>query len=103
VTYERTVEKLNKAGEVVARITEVRYQPPDWRADAWHLERSRPQTWGQRRCLDAETSVRRAAAKVAAEATAAGIPMTADDRDPHRPLSPAQPCGQAMRRPCPAP
>jgi hypothetical protein len=73
VTYERTVEKLNKAGEVVARITEVRYQPPDWRADAWHLERRYPKQWGRRAHGDMRLTIQRLAEKVAAEATAAEV------------------------------
>ena len=79
VTYERTVEKLNKAGEVVARITKVQYAAPDWRADAWHLERAYPNQWGRRERVNLERTVQRAAEKVAAEATAEGVPMTADE------------------------
>ena len=67
VISRRTVEKLNKAGEVVERVTEERTAPPDWQADSWHLERSQPDVWGRRERLDVRLSIEKAAAKVAEE------------------------------------
>ena len=52
VVHQRTVEKLNAAGEVISRTTEVQHAPPDWRADAFVLERSRPDSWGRRDRVD---------------------------------------------------
>jgi hypothetical protein len=60
-------------------VKEVRYAAPDWRADAWHLERRYPEAWGRKEKHMLEWTIRRAAEKVAAEATAAGTPMTADE------------------------
>jgi hypothetical protein len=78
VVERTTTTRTLKDGTTVTETRE-RYSKPDWRADAWHLERSRPDTWGQQLCVNVERSVRRAAEKVAAEATAEGIPMTADE------------------------
>lgn len=67
VISHRTVEKLNKAGEVIERITEVKSAAPEWQADAWHLERSQPDVWGRRERLDIRLSIDRAAERVAAD------------------------------------
>lgn len=66
VVYRKTTESVNAQGEVTRRITEERLSEPSWNADAWHLERSRPETWGPRAKLDLRLTIE-AAAKVAAE------------------------------------
>ena len=33
-------------------VREVRRTPPEWQADAWHLERSKPEEWGRKDRLD---------------------------------------------------
>ena len=76
----RRVARIHKAGEggtVVERttttypdgrvITRERYTEPAWQADAWHLERTRPDTWGRKDRLDLHVQMRQAAEKVAAE------------------------------------
>jgi hypothetical protein len=45
---ETTIETPRKDGGVMVR-TERRFQPPDWRASAFWLQRRRPQEWGRRR------------------------------------------------------
>jgi hypothetical protein len=41
ITYRRTV--TSEAGK---EVVEERYAPPDWRADAWVMERRDPASWG---------------------------------------------------------
>jgi len=60
-------------------VREVRYAAPDWRADAWYLERAYPAQWGRRKGVNLERTIQRLAEQVAAEATAAGTPLTADE------------------------
>jgi hypothetical protein len=43
--YQRTDERLLRDGTRVV-TTERRFQPPDWYADAWMLERRDPDRWG---------------------------------------------------------
>jgi hypothetical protein len=52
VTHRKTVETVDKAGQVTRRIIEEHKAPPDWRADAFHLERTRPEEWGRRDHVD---------------------------------------------------
>ena len=76
----RRVARIHKAGEggtVVERttttypdgrvITKERYAEPKWEADAWHLERTRPEQWGRKDRLALHVQMRQAAEKVAAE------------------------------------
>jgi hypothetical protein len=51
VVYEKTTTTARKDGSTVT-VREVRYTPPDWTADAWHLERSNPKAWGRRDRID---------------------------------------------------
>jgi hypothetical protein len=62
VIYEKTTRYPD--GRIV---TEVRHTAPEWTADAWHLERSRPDLWGRRERVDLRVTIERAAAQVAAE------------------------------------
>jgi len=48
-------------------VTEERYTPPDWQADAWYLERARWQTWSKKERYDFHVHLHKAAAKVAAD------------------------------------
>jgi hypothetical protein len=50
--YTRTIRR--KDGSTVT-VHEVRYTPPQWQADAWHLERTDPTHWGRRARLDLHT------------------------------------------------
>ena len=47
VLYERVEERVGEDGQVSLRVTVKRYAPPDWRADAWLLERRDPNRWGR--------------------------------------------------------
>ena len=44
-----------------------RRTPPDWQTDAWHLERSRPETWGRQQRVAVRLTMDAAAKKVAEE------------------------------------
>jgi hypothetical protein len=48
-------------------VTERQYTRPEWTADAWVLERTRPEQYGRRDRLAVQLSVEAMAAKVAAE------------------------------------
>jgi hypothetical protein len=53
---------------------EVKHAPPDWRADAFYLERAYPERWGRRVQADLSVEVRRIAEEVARE-----VGVSADD------------------------
>ena len=50
--HTRTID--HKDGTTTT-VREVRYAPPQWQADAWHLERTDPAHWGRRDRLDVPT------------------------------------------------
>ena len=65
------------------QLVERTYSPPDWRADAFHLERSYQDRWGRRVQADLTLLIRQAAEEVAREigvdvelllAESAGVP-----------------------------
>ena len=62
VVYEKTTTYPD--GRVV---TEVRRTAPEWTADAWHLERSRPDAWGRKERLNVNVQIHQLAARVAEE------------------------------------
>jgi hypothetical protein len=47
VVERRTIEHKDGRTETIERL-----QPPDWKADAWFLERSRPKSWGRRTLVE---------------------------------------------------
>jgi hypothetical protein len=60
VTYEKTTTYPD------GRTTrEIRTSEPQWTADAWFLERSRPESWGRQARVDLHLTIERAAARVA--------------------------------------
>jgi hypothetical protein len=62
VVYEKeTVTEKADGSKVTVR--EVRRLPPQWVADAWHLERTDPKRWGRRDRLDVHTYRDKIAAK----------------------------------------
>ena len=71
------LEKAARGGEVLCEKTitypdgrvqrEVKYSEPQWTADAWFLERSRPETWGRRDLVDMRLTISAAVARVAQE------------------------------------
>ena len=71
------LEQAGRGGAVVAEkvttfadgrsVTERTYAPPDWRADAFYLERSRPERWGRKVQADLTVNIPALAAKVARE------------------------------------
>ena len=48
VLYERQEERVNETTGVRTVVTQKRYAAPDWRADAWLLERRDPNRWGRK-------------------------------------------------------
>jgi len=46
---------------------EEHFAPPDWRADAFVLERSRPETWGRKDRIDMRLQIEKAVQLVASE------------------------------------
>jgi hypothetical protein len=62
VVSERTVQHAD--GRV---LTERTYAQPDWRVDAFYLERTYPDRWGKRVQADLSLHIRRIAEEVAAE------------------------------------
>ena len=67
VTYEKVTRTTAPDG-TVKEIREQRKSAPEWQADAWHLERTRPEVYGRRDRLDVQmTLIRQAAATIAAE------------------------------------
>jgi transposase len=62
VIEEKTTTK--SSGEVT-RYT--KYKMPEWQADAWILERSRPETWGQKTRMDVHLAIQQIATKLAAD------------------------------------
>ena len=76
----RRVLRINQAGQGGAIISEktttypdgrvvreVKHAEPQWTADAWHLERSRSETWARKERVDLRLTIQQAAEKVAAE------------------------------------
>jgi len=69
------IEQAGRGGAVVYRKTtthrdgstsvEERIAPPDWQADAWHLERSKPDQWGRKDRVDLKVTIQQTAQKVA--------------------------------------
>jgi hypothetical protein len=76
------LEQAARGGQVVyeksttypdGRVTrEVRRTEPQWTADAWHLERSRPDVWGRRDRLHVQLEIERVAEQIAAEVGLSG-------------------------------
>ena len=74
VTYEK-VTRTTAADGTAKEIREQRRTAPEWQADAWHLERTRPEVYGRRDRVDVTlTLIQQAAQKVADE-----LGMTADE------------------------
>lgn len=69
VTYRKTTTYKDGSVTVEERSTpgEERYAQADWAADAWHLERSRPDDWGRKDRVDLRLTIERAAQQVADE------------------------------------
>lgn len=44
----RTVKTIEHPNGNIETVTEITYQPPEWRASAWYLERRQPRQWGRR-------------------------------------------------------
>lgn len=51
VIGRRTTQKHGKDGAVIQTYIEETFQPPQWTADAWYLERTRPEEFGRRLAL----------------------------------------------------
>jgi len=51
VIERTTTTRVLKDGTQITDTRE-RYSEPNWQADAWHLERTRPDDWGRRERLD---------------------------------------------------
>jgi len=53
-------------------VTKRHYAPPDWRADAFHLEAAYRERWGKQQRVDLQLQIEKIAAEVAAEV---GVPV----------------------------
>jgi hypothetical protein len=79
----KRIEQAAKGGAVVYEkkttypdgrvVREVRKLPPQWVADAWHLERTDPKRWGRRDRLDVHTYRDKIAAKARELGTQFGV------------------------------
>ena len=49
------------------QVTKRHYAPPDWRADAFHLEAAYRERWGKQQRVDLQLKIQEIAAEVAAE------------------------------------
>jgi hypothetical protein len=66
VLSSKTVESVDPAtGKVTKRVIEEHRAPPDWRADAFHLERSRPKEWGRKDQVEVTHFIRSKAERLA--------------------------------------
>jgi hypothetical protein len=100
----RRVARINAAGQggtvlYESTITypdgrierEVKHAAPQWQADAWHLERSRPEAWGRRDRLDLTVTIEQMVARIAQETGLTSAEILAEaqlllDAPRHEPL-----------------
>jgi hypothetical protein len=57
ITDRKVTETVDANGKVTMRVIEEHRTPPDWRADAFHLERAYPETWGRQTRLHLAATV----------------------------------------------